>query len=457
MTVSDVAAPVAPRHRQLSRWWWPLVIVDGAALMTVAVGSLLVRYGTAGGWPFPPSDYLRTCAALAVAVIAVGLLTGLYTRPFRLPRPLPLLPLAARTVFLAVALLTMGDLVASPTWARLQSAPAALRALPYPTLNLVVFVAAAPVALTVVRRAALWARRRPGPVRLWLYGTAEDVDRFVTAAGRRPGHTVVGTGTDPGRVDPSTIDVLAVLDSTLVATLPPPLLQACWEHDRAILVAVSPHEASVGVSRIVPVGAWPFALLQPNGWPLHRQLAKWLLDRAVVVTLAPLWAPALMAAGLWTLAVAGRPVLFRQRRVGQGGRPFHVVKFRTMGVDAERDGPAMASVDDPRVLAGMRWMRETRVDELPQLLLVLAGRMSLVGPRPERDEFAGPVGVQVPLYRLRHVIPPGVTGLAQVRGSYATDLRAKLGFDLVYLANWSPVRDLEILVRTVAVMLTRRH
>jgi lipopolysaccharide/colanic/teichoic acid biosynthesis glycosyltransferase len=125
--------------------------------------------------------------------------------------------------------------------------------------------------------------------------------------------------------------------------------------------------------------------------------------------------------------------------------------------DAESDGRArLASEDDDRVLPALRWMRSTRADELPQLWNVLRGEMSLVGPRPERPELVAEIVQRVPGYVRRNELPPGLTGLAQIHGRYGTDAEYKLGYDLQYLVNWSIVIDIEILVRTVWVVVSRR-
>jgi lipopolysaccharide/colanic/teichoic acid biosynthesis glycosyltransferase len=127
-----------------------------------------------------------------------------------------------------------------------------------------------------------------------------------------------------------------------------------------------------------------------------------------------------------------------------------------MRVGAEEDGRAvLASVGDERIIPACRWIRARRLDELPQLLNVLRGEMSLVGPRPERPELTAGFEAELPAYRQRHEVPPGITGLAQVNGRYHTDASYKLGYDLQYLANWSAVNDLAILLRTFGVLLRR--
>ena len=137
--------------------------------------------------------------------------------------------------------------------------------------------------------------------------------------------------------------------------------------------------------------------------------------------------------------MAGRPLLFRQVRVGVGGETFEMVKFRTMRLDAESDGVARLATDgDPRVIPACRWVRATRADELPQILHIVTGQMSIVGPRPERPELTKGFEKEIAGYTRRHEVPPGLTGLAQIHGRYHTDAEYKLGYDLQYLVNWSP-------------------
>lgn len=168
--------------------------------------------------------------------------------------------------------------------------------------------------------------------------------------------------------------------------------------------------------------------------------------------------PALVTA-LLTLLDSGRPILYSQVRVGRGGRLFHITKFRTMRVDAERHGPQWSPEQDPRVTRVGKWLRATHFDEWPNLWAVLRGDMSLVGPRPERPEFVALLEAEVPLYRARLSVAPGLTGWAQVRTGYGDsveDQAEKLEFDLYYAAHQSVWFDVSILARTVGRTLGRR-
>jgi sugar transferase (PEP-CTERM system associated) len=152
------------------------------------------------------------------------------------------------------------------------------------------------------------------------------------------------------------------------------------------------------------------------------------------------------------------PVLYRQTRVGLNGRHFDVLKFRSMRADAEEDGrPRWASTHDERVTSVGAIIRLLRIDELPQLFNVLAGEMSLIGPRPERPYFVEQLTARVPYYAVRHSVKPGITGWAQVRyhyGASVEDSQQKLQYDLFYVKNHSLVLDCLILLETVAVVLT---
>jgi exopolysaccharide biosynthesis polyprenyl glycosylphosphotransferase len=155
------------------------------------------------------------------------------------------------------------------------------------------------------------------------------------------------------------------------------------------------------------------------------------------------------------------PVLFRQKRVGLNGKLFTLYKFRSMRADAEAGtGAVWAKRNDPRVTSIGGILRRTRLDELPQLFNVLRGDMSIVGPRPERPEFVSVLSEQIPFYRQRHAVKPGVTGWAQINYKYGDtieDTVMKLEYDLYYIKNLSPSLDAYIVFHTVKVMLFSTH
>jgi lipopolysaccharide/colanic/teichoic acid biosynthesis glycosyltransferase len=162
--------------------------------------------------------------------------------------------------------------------------------------------------------------------------------------------------------------------------------------------------------------------------------------------------PLLLVCAGWILLVDGGPVLYRQWRVGEDGWLFCIYKLRTMRRDAERAGPQFAAKGDPRVIPGGAWMRRCHIDELPQLVNILMGEMSLVGPRPERPEMHERLREQMPRIDLRLRARPGLTGLAQVRNGYTNDARGsrrKLAWDLRYLRRRRFTEDLRLVIATI--------
>ena len=189
-----------------------------------------------------------------------------------------------------------------------------------------------------------------------------------------------------------------------------------------------------------------------------RSLVKRLLDVVGSAVLLLLAAPVMLLTAVLVFLESGLPIFYRQERVGLNGQTFNVIKFRSMRQDAEKDGtPRWAGAGDARVTRVGKFIRKTRIDELPQLLCVLKGDMSLVGPRPERPYFVERLTQDIPYYALRHGVKPGLTGWAQVRyhyGASVKDAEQKLQYDLYYVKNHSWFLDLIVLFETVGVVLT---
>jgi sugar transferase (PEP-CTERM system associated) len=186
-----------------------------------------------------------------------------------------------------------------------------------------------------------------------------------------------------------------------------------------------------------------------------RRIADVLLALAGLLLTAPLM---LLTAILIKLESRG-PVFYTQERVGQHGRPFKIIKFRSMRTDAEANGAVWASQDDPRVTRVGRLIRKLRIDELPQFINVLRGEMSVIGPRPERSQFVAQLSEVLPYYSQRHLVKPGITGWAQVRYPYGAsleDARMKHQYDLYYIKNQSPLLDAIILFETLRVVFFGR-
>jgi undecaprenyl-phosphate glucose phosphotransferase len=187
-----------------------------------------------------------------------------------------------------------------------------------------------------------------------------------------------------------------------------------------------------------------------NGLPTVGRIVKRMMDIGVSAALLTLMSPLFAVVAVAILVTSGRPIFFQQQRVGQGGRIFRMYKFRSMRVDAESEtGPIWASDHDSRCTRIGDWLRHTNIDELPQIYNVLRGDMSLVGPRPERPVFVDEFRKTVAGYDLRHAVPGGMTGWAQVHGWRGrTSLRKRIQYDLDYIERWSIGLDIRVLFMT---------
>ncbi len=185
---------------------------------------------------------------------------------------------------------------------------------------------------------------------------------------------------------------------------------------------------------------------------------KLAIDKTVSLALLVLIAPFALIFLPILIVLNGRPLFFKQKRIGLNNRPFVRYKLRSMVVDAEKNGALWAKPNDARITRVGRFIRKTRIDELPQLINILKGEMSLVGPRPERPEMIeNELAPTIPFYNLRHLVKPGVTGWAQVTFRYgfsAEDSKEKLQFDLYYVKNQSLWLDMIVFLKTVKTVLT---
>jgi exopolysaccharide biosynthesis polyprenyl glycosylphosphotransferase len=288
---------------------------------------------------------------------------------------------------------------------------------------------------------------------------------FIDDDPAKRGQTIEGVPVLGGRQDlPALIEATQASEVVLAIThdLHHELLQAlldCYEHGISVVPMNVLYEQATGRVPVEHIGDnWYVAL------PVTAAISPYrLLKRATDVGLAlvglivsaPLWPVIALAVRL----VSPGPVLYRQRRVGRGGREFELLKFRSMVADAERNGAEWAMPGDPRVTRVGRVLRTTHLDELPQLVNVLRGEMSFIGPRPERPEFIAQLQAQIPFYRTRLAVPPGLTGWAQVRYGYGAsveDALVKLQYDLYYIKHQSLSLDLLILLKTVGEAVRMR-
>jgi lipopolysaccharide/colanic/teichoic acid biosynthesis glycosyltransferase len=251
--------------------------------------------------------------------------------------------------------------------------------------------------------------------------------------------------------------VIVANDDTVAART---AIEACFSQGIRIVSArdlVERYEGRVPIDWVDD--SW-FLALPAQGLTTRPYLAvRRLVD---IVLAAAIGLPFLIVlpllAALIRIDSAG-PVFFRQRRLGQFGREFDIPKLRSMRSDAELTGHRWAQRDDPRVTRVGRFLRLTRLDEVPQVLNVLTGQMSFIGPRPERPEFVREIEREVPHYRARLAVKPGISGWAQVKSGYAAsmaDTRRKLEYDLYYVKNQSLGLDLQIVLHTLFTVLGLR-
>jgi exopolysaccharide biosynthesis polyprenyl glycosylphosphotransferase len=205
------------------------------------------------------------------------------------------------------------------------------------------------------------------------------------------------------------------------------------------------------------VGDVPLMEITRSTVPRYYAAAKRGLDLLGSALLFVLVSPLLLVAVIGVVATDGFPFIYSQERSGKNLKPFRVYKLRTMVKDAEKlSGAVLAEEDDPRITRIGRLLRKTRIDELPQLFNILRGDMSFIGPRPERPVFVEEFCKEIPGYRERFNVKPGVTGLAQVSGGYATTPERKLKYDLIYMYHQNLAMDIQIVAETLRVVLTGR-
>jgi lipopolysaccharide/colanic/teichoic acid biosynthesis glycosyltransferase len=193
----------------------------------------------------------------------------------------------------------------------------------------------------------------------------------------------------------------------------------------------------------------------------HWQLAmKMFIDFAFAFFAVILFSPLYLICSICVKFTSKGPVLFRQERVGKNGKPFYILKFRSMYIDAEKNGPNLSCQDDKRITTFGRFLRKTKIDETPNFINVLKGEMSLVGPRPERQFYIDQIIKLKPQYLQLQKIKPGITSLGQVKFGYAENVEQmtkRLRYDMLYMENMSIYTDLAIIYYTIILLFKGRH
>lgn len=434
-----------PRRRWLGFRY--LYAIDASTLFGLMAAITTLRFGLR--WPtYPLSHYLAGFAVATGLHMLVYYFGGLYEYEERLGKP-PWLP---RASFLTLVSVAANASVGLLTGRYLM-----------PRGNLIVLAVLGSLLIVFNRELARRTRgRRFGQPRVLLVGDAEDVERArqhmtesepeTHIVGEMPSDTS-SLITEVNRTNAS--DVLLLSRRLLESVYPEPLGEL--ERRRVgVYRRIKPADTLLGLQKTRQIGGMPFVALRVQALPTCRLRFKRLMDLLYLIAMTPVILPLVAAIAVLVRARGGSGVIYLQPRVGRNGRVFVMRKFRTMIRDAEAAGvPLLASSDDPRVISGLSWLRRTRLDELPQLWNVLTGDMSIVGPRPERPELVAELSKRIGGYERRHDIPPGITGLAQTQGHYQTDPAYKLGHDLQYIVNWSPVLDWEIMMKSLLVMARR--
>ena len=446
-----------------SAWRVLSVAVDAVAINAAVLLAFLLRFG----WPPPQENfvaYQRLVIPLTILQLLIFFMVDLYDPMTSRSGPellgtlvkgvlLGTLVLVALTFFLrafsfprsVIGLLFVLQIVFLWGWRRLASA---LLHVHWPERR-VVLVGSSRDALTVAERLkdlAGWGYRLVGVV------SDESAPEWAPAgvAWLPPGGDV------SGRLEELRADQIIV---TTPAQHREILEEISLSHrfEGDIYVIPQLYEIHLGEVNFSLLHDVPLLRLTRPARPPWQQGAKVVVERIAAAVLLVLLVPLLLLVALAVLLFSGRPVLYLQERLGKDMVPFTLYKFRTMVPDAEvAVGPVLAREEDPRITSVGRWLRASRLDELIQLLNVARGEMSFVGPRPERAAFVQEFLAADPLYAERFRIRPGITGLAQVSGSYATTAAVKLRFDLMYVYHQSFGLDLRILARTVQVVLTGR-
>lgn len=233
------------------------------------------------------------------------------------------------------------------------------------------------------------------------------------------------------------------------------IMRACQDAGREVFIVPDFYDMLLLGAKTAQIDDLPVLEVQHMGMALPQRFLKRTFDICAAVLILVILLPVLMLCGIMIKATSQGPVFYVQHRVGRNGSIFKLYKFRTMIDGAEKHtGPVLAAENDARITRVGKILRYTRLDELPQLLNILKGEMSLVGPRPERPLFVSHFNQKYTDYHYRHLVKPGLTGLAQVLGKYTTSPRDKLYYDIYYIRNFSLFLDMKILLRTIPVALS---
>ncbi len=259
-------------------------------------------------------------------------------------------------------------------------------------------------------------------------------------------------------VNEVTLSFLDEADEVVITAFPHKneVMRLCMQKGIPIAILPTLHEVNLLATELKHYDDIPLLATKPFGLTKVQDFQKRIFDILVSGISLVILAPIFIGTALAVLWDDGFPVIYKQTRLTKGDKPFTLYKFRTMIKDAEKaTGPILAEDADPRITNLGRLLRKTRLDELPQLMNVFLGQMSMVGPRPERPHFVQEYIQAVPEFRFRTRVKAGVTGLGQILGKYTTSPNDKLIFDMIYIRNYSLLMDIKLCVQTVRILASK--
>ena len=438
-------ANLAQGKNKLSFPVWLVMLIDVAVVNVGFALAFLLRFG----WQIPEENLqafvgLLPFISLLTVVIFAGV--GLYTLKRHAYSHV------ARLINVGVALTFMATM-AMAFWQR---------EFAFPRSVFVVAPLFQVVALNLWRSLTLRLERRwHGRKRLLIVGSDEDVKRLLPKVLSLPAGWVDVACIHPpeaiAEIHGSLPGVEAVLLTEKVAPdVKREILIKCFELGREVFVIPDLYEVLLKKSFSNKIGDTPIMEVPEILVSPVTMFLKHSFDFSFALAGLLLSGPVFLFIGILIRITSQGPVFYTQERVGKEGKVFKVFKFRTMVADAEcSSGPVLATEHDPRITTLGRILRQARLDELPQLFNVLRGEMSLVGPRPERSEFVRQFLEEIPEYRYRYLVRPGLTGLAQVRSRYSTTVQDKLRYDLSYIINYSLLLDVRTILETIPILFTK--
>ena len=264
-------------------------------------------------------------------------------------------------------------------------------------------------------------------------------------------------GTESNKLNEYINDVEVVfLCDNVEAEVRKSIIDKCITDRKSIYIIPDIYEIALLNSKLNKIDDIPILKLRKLGLTIEQRFAKRVLDIIISLIGIVLASPLMLIMTIIIKLSDGGNILYKQERVTIDEKKFNVFKFRTMVMNAEKlSGPVLAGENDPRITKAGKFMRSTRIDELPQLFNILLGDMSVVGPRPERPYFVKKFKEEIPNYKYRTIVKAGLTGLAQVWGKYSTIPEDKVRYDIIYIKNYSLLLDLKLILQTIKIMFMK--